>query len=105
MATKTSAPSGERIGRVCQRRQVVIPREIFENLRMQEGDLVAFAQHPKGVPVKPQRAVDPDDVLTPAESALVKKAEREMRQGKFVTLDQLRHDLDRPHSRRGRKTA
>jgi hypothetical protein len=35
----------------------------------------------------------------------VKNAEREMREGKFVTLAQLRHDLDRPHSRRRRKTA
>jgi hypothetical protein len=35
----------------------------------------------------------------------VKKAEREMRQGKFVTLAQLRHELDRPHPRRSRKTA
>jgi hypothetical protein len=35
----------------------------------------------------------------------VKKAEREMREGKFVSLAQLRHDLDRPHSRRRRKTA
>jgi hypothetical protein len=35
----------------------------------------------------------------------VKKAEREMRQGKFVTLAQLRHDLDSSPSRRGRKTA
>ena len=66
---------------------------------------MAFAEHQNGVLVKPKRVVDPDDVLTPEESAIVKKAEREMRQGKFVTLDQLRHDLDRPHSRRRRKTA
>jgi hypothetical protein len=49
--------------------------------------------------------VVPDDILTPGESALVKKAEREMRQGKFVTLAQLRHDLDRSPSRRRGKTA
>jgi bifunctional DNA-binding transcriptional regulator/antitoxin component of YhaV-PrlF toxin-antitoxin module len=105
MATKITPPTRERIGRVGQRRQVVIPREIFDSLHMREGDFVTFAQHPKGVLVKPKRVVDPDDVLTAEQSALVKKAEREMRQGKFVTLDQLRHDLDRPHSRRGRKTA
>jgi hypothetical protein len=55
--------------------------------------------------VTPKRVVDPDDVLTAAELALVKKAEREMRQGKYVTLDQLCHDLERPRSRRSRKTA
>jgi hypothetical protein len=54
--------------------------------------------------IKPKRPVDPDDILTRDESALVKKAEPEMRQGKFVTLAQLRHDLDRSPSRRRRKT-
>jgi bifunctional DNA-binding transcriptional regulator/antitoxin component of YhaV-PrlF toxin-antitoxin module len=104
MATK-STTTQERIGRVGQRRQVVIPREMLETLKIQEGDFVAFAEQKNGVLIKPRRVVDPDDVLTPEESALVKKAEREMRQGKFVTLAQLRHDLDSPHPRRRRKTA
>jgi len=104
MATKSSTTQ-ERIGRVGQRRQVVIPREMLETLHIQEGDFVAFAEQKNGVLIKPRRVVDPDDVLTPEESALVKKAEREMRQEKFVTLAQLRHDLDRPHPRRRRKTA
>ena len=95
----------ERIGRVGQRRQVVIPREMLDTLNIQEGDFVAFAQQKNGVLIQPRRVVDPDDVLTPEQSALVKKAEREMRGGKFVSLAQLRHELDRPHSRRGRKTA
>jgi AbrB family looped-hinge helix DNA binding protein len=104
MAIK-STTTRERIGRVGQRRQVVIPREMLETLNIREGDFVAFAEQKNGVLIKPRRVVDPDDVLTSEESALVKKAEREMRQGKFVTLAQLRHDLDRPHSRRRRKTA
>lgn len=100
-----STTTPERIGRVGQRRQVVIPREMLETLNIHEGDFVAFTQKQNGVLIKPRRVVDPDDVLTPEESALVKKADREMREGKFVTLAQLRHDLDRPHSRRRRKTA
>ena len=70
-----------------------------------EAGFVAFAEQKNGVLIKPSRVVDPDDVLTPEKSTLVKKAEREMRQEKFVTLVQLRHDLDRPHPRRRRKTA
>ena len=104
MAAK-STTSRERIGRVGQRRQVVIPREMLETLNIREGDFVAFAQKQNGVLITPRRMVDPDDVLTPEQSALVKKAERQMREGKFVTLAQLRHDLGRPHSRRRRKTA
>jgi AbrB family looped-hinge helix DNA binding protein len=105
MAGKTTTTTRELIGRVGQRRQVVIPRDIFEKLQMREGDFVAFSKRDNGVFVKPKRLVDLDDTLTPEESALVKKAEREMRQGKFVTLTQLRHDLVRPRSLRRRKTA
>ena len=39
---------------------------------------MAFAARPGGVLIKPKRMVDPDDILTREESALVKKAEREM---------------------------
>lgn len=50
---------------------------------------------------KPKEPVDPDDVLTPEEGALLKKAEREMKQGKFVTLAELHHDLERKELRQG----
>ncbi len=105
MASRATTPTQERVGRVGPRRQVIIPREFFEKLQMREGDFVAFSQKDNAVLMRPKRLIDPDDLLTPEESALVKKAEREMRQGKYVSLDQLRHDLDRPRSRRRRKTA
>jgi len=104
MIRKTAAPE-ERIGRVGQRRQVVIPREIFDNLNMREGDFVAVAQRGDTVVIKRKTLVDPDDALTPEEVALVRKAEREMKQGKYVTLAQLHHDLARKNSPRRRKTA
>ena len=104
MATKT-ATTQERIGRVGQRRQVVIPREICESLNMREGDFVAVEQHGRSVVIKPRKLIDPDDVLTPEEGARLKKAEREMKQGKYVTLAQLHHDLARKGSRGSRKTA
>jgi bifunctional DNA-binding transcriptional regulator/antitoxin component of YhaV-PrlF toxin-antitoxin module len=90
---------------VGQRRQVVIPREMLESLHIQAGDFVAFAQRQDGALIKPKRVVDPDDILTAKESALVKTAAREMREGKFVTLAQLQLDLDRPRLRQRRKTA
>lgn len=88
-----------------QRRQVVIPREILDNLNMREGDFVEVAQRGDSVVIKRKTPVDPDDVLTPTEAALVKKAEREMKQGKYVTLAQLHHDLASKSSSRRRKTA
>jgi AbrB family looped-hinge helix DNA binding protein len=73
MASKT-VTTEERIGRVGQRRQVIIPRQIFENLNLQEGDLVAFSETRNGVLVKPKRVIDPDDVLTPGEAKKVRHA-------------------------------
>ena len=105
MGTKPPTSVREPIGRVGRRRQVVIPRNLYEDLDLREGDFVVFARRPDGVLIKSKKAVDPDDVLSKEESARVKKAEREMGQGKYVTLAELRHDLDRPHSRRSRKTA
>ena len=77
MRAKTTTSVRESVGRVGQRRQVVISK----------------------------RLVDPDDVLTREEGALVSKARREMREGKYVTLAKLEHDLAHKRPSRRRKTA
>ena len=97
--------SEEKIGRVGQRRQVVIPREMLETLNIREGDFVAFREQSDGVLIKPKRVVDPDDVLTRQESALIAKARLEMRAGKYIPLAQVEHDLAHKRSPRRRKTA
>ncbi len=78
---KAPTTTNEPIGRVGQRRQVVIPREIFDTLKLQEGDFVAFAKHNKGVLIKPKRMVNPDDVLTPAEAKLIRRGEAQLKRG------------------------
>jgi len=104
MAVKTVA-TDERIGRVSQRRQVVIPREMLETLNIREGDFVAFRKQANGVLIKPKRVVDPDNVLSPQESAQIAKARREMRAGMGIPLAQLEYDLAHKRSPRPRKTA
>jgi len=71
----------ERTGRVGQRRQVVIPREILQTLKLQVGDLVEFAERKNGVLIKPKRTVDPDDTLTPAEAKIVRRGEAQLKRG------------------------
>jgi AbrB family looped-hinge helix DNA binding protein len=105
MSTKAAASTREPVGRVGQRRQVVIPRDICETLRLQEGDFVAFSRQPNGVLIKPKRLVDPDDVLSVKEGALLRKAEKQIRQGQSVTLAKLEHELERRPRARSRKTA
>jgi AbrB family looped-hinge helix DNA binding protein len=104
MAVKT-ATTEERIGRIGQRRQVVIPREMLETLNIREGDFVAFRKQADGVLIKPKRVVDPDDVLSPEESAQIAKARREMQAGRgIITPAQLEYDLAHKRSPRRRKT-
>ena len=93
MAGKTSASVKAPTGRVGQRRQVVIPREIFDNLGMREGDFVAFAKHGNGVLVKPRRVVDPDDVLTPTEAKRLRQSLKQTRQGKTRPWADIKHEL------------
>ena len=49
----------DRIGRVGQRGEVVIPREIFKTLKLQVGDLVTFTKRKNGVLIKPKRMLIP----------------------------------------------
>ena len=57
------------IGKIGQRRQVVIPKEICEELGLQTGDFVEVKQVKGTVVIKPKKLVDADEVLTPAQKA------------------------------------
>lgn len=57
------------ISKVGQRRQVVIPKEIFEALGLQTGDFVEVKQVKGTVVIKPKKLVDADEILTPAQKA------------------------------------
>lgn len=93
MASKTA--TAEKIGRVGQRRQVVIPREIAKTLNLQEGDFVAFSKHANGVLMKPKRLVDPEDVLTPAEAKKVRHGMKQIKDGRFQLWRDVKHELGR----------
>lgn len=85
----------ERTGRVGQRRQVVIPREILETLKLQAGDLVAFAEHKNGVLIKPKRTVAADETLTPAEAKIVRRGEAQLKRGESKPWRVVKHALSR----------
>ena len=93
MAGKLSASAREPIGRVGQRRRVAIPRGIFDDLHMREGDFVAFSKHGNGVLVMPRRVVYFDDVLTPAEAERLREGLDQTRQGKTRPWAEIKHEL------------
>ena len=83
------------IGKLGQRRQVVIPKDICDALGLNVGDYVEVNRVKGTVVIKPKKLVDADDVLTPAEEATVMKGEAELRQGKSKSWSQIKHELGR----------
>ncbi|MBM3745587.1 MAG: AbrB/MazE/SpoVT family DNA-binding domain-containing protein [Acidobacteria bacterium] len=78
----TEAGQRRPLSRIGQRRQVVIPKPVFESLGLQEGDFVEVSTDRRLIILKPKKLVDAEDVLTPAEAAKVRKGEAELRQGR-----------------------
>jgi AbrB family looped-hinge helix DNA binding protein len=92
MAAKT-ATAREQIVRVGQRRQVVIPREILETLKLRAGDFVAIRKQHNGVLITPKRVVGSDDTLTTEEAKSVRHALKQVRAGKTKRWAQVKHEL------------
>lgn len=83
------------IGKIGQRRQVVIPKEIFDSLGLQTGDFVEVSRVKRTVVIKPKKIVDADDVLTLEEEMIVRKGEAQLRQGKSKSWSAIKHELAR----------
>ena len=90
-----TTPTQERTGRVGQRRQVVIPREMLETLKLRAGDRVAFAEQKNGVLIKPKRSADPDDTLSPEEAKLVRRGEAQLKRGQSKPWRAVKNALPR----------
>nr|BAL52993.1 hypothetical protein HGMM_F04A11C11 [uncultured Acetothermia bacterium]BAL60165.1 hypothetical protein HGMM_OP4C801 [Candidatus Acetothermum autotrophicum] len=78
------------IVRVRPRRQVTIPKEIFDRLGLHEGDFVEVRCNKDKIVLEP---VDPDDVLTPEEEALVRLGEEQLRRGEYVLWEDVKKKL------------
>lgn len=92
---KTAPATQERIGRVGQRRQVVIPREILKTLNLRAGDLVAFTEQKNGVLIKAKRTVAAEETLTAAEAKIVRRGEAQLKRGDSKPWRAVKHALSR----------
>lgn len=93
------------ISRLGQRREVVIPKEVCDELGLEEGDFVEVKRSKGGVVIRPKKLVDADDILTAEEAALVRKGERQLARGESITFDEVKRTLDRAARTRRRTTA
>ena len=74
-------------------RQVTVPKVIFDDLGLKEGDYVDVSRQGSEIVIRPKRLVDLDDTLSPEEEKLVEKGFRELRQGKSVAWSALKDEL------------
>ncbi len=92
MANETTASSY--VGRVGQRRQVVLPKALCDEIGLAEGDFVEVSAKGGLMLVKPKRLVDTDDTLTPAEAKKVRSAMKQVREGKARPWSTVKRELD-----------
>ena len=81
------------ISKLGQRRQVVIPKEICDELGLHEGDFVEVTSTEGLVIIKPKKLVDADDVLTREEEKVVRKGEAQLKKGEHVAWDDVKQRL------------
>ena len=81
------------ISRLGKRRQVVIPKDICQATGLREGDSVEVTRRNGRIVITPSAMLDLEDTLTPEEEKLVRKGERQLRQGKYVLWDDLKKKL------------
>ena len=71
------------VGRVGQRRQVVLPKPLCDQIGLEEGDLVEVTAKWGLMLVKPKRLVDADESLTPAEATKVRRGNEQLKRGQY----------------------
>ena len=74
-------------------RQVTIPKIIFDETGLQEGDFVEVTQNQDHIVIRPKKLVDPDDILTPEEEALVRRGETQLENGESVLWEDVKKKL------------
>jgi len=84
------------VSRIGQRRQVVIPKRIFDALKLQAGDFVEVSAEGGRLQMRPKRLVDIDeDVLTASEAVGVRRGEAEIKAGGSKAWRTVRDELGR----------
>lgn len=74
-------------------RQVTIPKEIFDELGLEEGEYVEVSRSKNHIVIKPKKLVDADDVLSPEEEEIVKKGIEQIRRGEHVSWEELKNEM------------
>lgn len=83
------------VSRIGQRRQVVIPKAVFDALALREGDFLEMKVERGRIAVQPKRLVDVSVVLTKSEAAKVRRGEVQLKAGRSKPWRTIKHELGR----------
>jgi AbrB family looped-hinge helix DNA binding protein len=84
------------VSRIGQRRQVVIPKSVFDSLKLREGDFVEVSAEGGRLQMRPKRLVDiGEERLTASESAKVHRGEAEIQAGHSQSWRTVKDELGR----------
>jgi AbrB family looped-hinge helix DNA binding protein len=81
------------ISKLGQRRQVVIPKDICEDLGLETGDFVEIIQEGGRVVIKPKQVVDPEDTLSPEDEEAVRQGIEDIERGDVRRWSEVKHEL------------
>lgn len=79
--------------KVSTNRRVTIPKEIFEALGFREGQWVEVTRRNGVIVIKPLNTVDPDDVLTSADKASLKRGLAQVKRGESIPWEEVKKQL------------
>lgn len=88
---------------VTSKSDLVVPKSVRRKAGIKSGDRVEFMVSGRVIMIRPEPA-PAEETFTAEDTAAIEMARREMRQGKYITLTELEHDLARSRPPRRRKT-
>ena len=74
-------------------RQVTIPKKIFDELGLREGDYVEVTRKGKTIVLQPKVLVDPEDVLTPEDEESLRRGMEQLRRGEGIPWEEVKREL------------
>jgi len=81
------------VSRIGQRRQVVIPKKVFDALALAEGDFMEVTVENGRVAMRPKKPVDVGGMLTAADAKKVRHAMKQIKEGKTRPWPEVKHGL------------
>ena len=91
-----NAANSAAVSRIGQRRQVVIPKRVFDALKLQAGDFVEVSAEGGRLQMRPKRLVDiGDDSLSAGEADKVHRGEAEIAAGRSKSWRTVKDELGR----------